>query len=68
MHRYGGVLFVTCGSVGTPKDGDPRVGFAGLTAVADSVAVSIERAEYDATAVAREMRTVGLPDELGAAA
>ena len=25
---YGGVLFVNCGSVGKPKDGDPRAGFA----------------------------------------
>ena len=24
IHEYGGVLFVNCGSVGKPKDGDPR--------------------------------------------
>jgi len=24
VHEYGGVLFVNCGSVGKPKDGDPR--------------------------------------------
>ena len=28
IHIYGGVLFVNCGSVGKPKDGDPRAGFA----------------------------------------
>ena len=30
VHEYGGVLFVNCGSVGKPKDGDPRGAFAVL--------------------------------------
>ena len=30
IHEYGGVLFVNCGSVGKPKDGDVRGGFAVL--------------------------------------
>jgi putative phosphoesterase len=64
VDEYGGVLFVNCGSVGKPKDGDPRASFAVLEATADDVSVSIERAAYDAMAVAREMRAVGLPDEL----
>ena len=28
VREYGGVLFVNCGSVGKPKDGDPRGAFA----------------------------------------
>ena len=32
VHEYGGVLFVNCGSVGKPKDGDPRAAFAILRA------------------------------------
>ncbi len=28
IHEFGGVLFVNCGSVGKPKDGDPRGAFA----------------------------------------
>jgi putative phosphoesterase len=64
VHEYGGVLFVNCGSVGKPKDGDPRAAFAVLEHGVDSVDVSIERAAYDAVAVAREMRSAGLPDEL----
>ena len=32
IHDYGGVLFVNCGSVGKPKDGDPRAAFAILEA------------------------------------
>ena len=64
VHEYGGVLFVNCGAVGKPKDGDPRASFAVLTARDGAVDVSIERVPYDAAAVAREMREVGLPDEL----
>src|SRR5512133_2778516 len=30
IHEYGGVRFVNCGSVGKPKDGDPRAAFAVL--------------------------------------
>jgi putative phosphoesterase len=63
VNEYGRVLFVNCGSVGKPKDGDPRGAFAVLTPSAGSVAVSIERVEYDADVVAAEMREVGLPGE-----
>ena len=35
----GGVLFVNCGSVGKPKDGDPRAAFASLRATAIPAAV-----------------------------
>ena len=64
IHEYGGVLFVNCGSVGKPKDGDPRAAFAVLEVRGDAVAPSIHRVAYDALAVAREMRAAGLPDEL----
>jgi putative phosphoesterase len=63
VREYGGVLFVNCGSVGKPKDGDPRVAFAVLRATGDSVSVSIERVAYDAGAVAAEVREAGLPGE-----
>jgi putative phosphoesterase len=62
--EYAGVRFVNCGSVGKPKDGDPRSGFAIVEAVAGEVLVEIERVAYDAEAVAARMREVGLPDEL----
>lgn len=61
VHLYGGVLFVNCGSVGKPKDGDPRGAFAVLTPNVDSV--SIERIEYDVDTVAGEVREAGLPGE-----
>jgi len=63
VHSYGGVLFVNCGSVGKPKDGDPRGGFAVLAAGATGVDVTIERFAYDAVAVAAAVREAGLPPE-----
>jgi len=63
VREYGGVLFVNCGSVGKPKDGDRRGAFAVLTAVAGGVGATIERVDYDAEAVAAEVRAAGLPGE-----
>jgi putative phosphoesterase len=64
VHEHGGVLFVNCGSVGKPKDGDPRGAFAILTDGEDAPGVTIERVEYDAKAVADEVSAAGLPAEL----
>jgi predicted phosphodiesterase len=63
VHEYGGVRFVNCGSVGKPKDGDPRAGFAVLREAAGRMDVTIERVAYDAAAVAREVAASGLPEE-----
>jgi putative phosphoesterase len=63
IHEYGAVLFVNCGSVGKPKDGDPRCAFAILESGAEGVHASIERVPYDAEAVAREVAASGLPGE-----
>jgi putative phosphoesterase len=64
VRSHGGVLFVNCGSVGKPKDGDPRGAFAVLEAGERGVEVTIERVEYDAAAVAADVRAAGLPGEL----
>ena len=63
VHEYGGVLFVNCGSVGKPKDGDRRAGFAVLRPGDTGLEVTIERVPYDAEAVAREVAAAGLPGE-----
>jgi len=63
VHEYGRVLFVNCGSVGKPKDSDPRGGFAVLRSSGGGVEVTIERVAYDAAAVAAEVRKAGLPGE-----
>lgn len=66
VREYGGVLFVNCGSVGKPKDGDPRAAFAVLEDADGRLSVTIERVPYDAAAVAREVEAVGLPPEFAA--
>ena len=63
VREYDGVLFVNCGSVGKPKDGDVRGAFAVLSPGRDGVDVTIERVAYDAPAVADEIREAGLPAE-----
>jgi predicted phosphodiesterase len=63
LHEYGGVLFVNCGSVGKPKDGDPRGAFAVLGAADGGVEVTIERVGYDTELVAAKVRDAGLPGE-----
>jgi putative phosphoesterase len=63
VHEYGGVLFVNCGSVGKPKDGDRRGAFAVLRPGVDHPEVTIERVDYDADAVARAVAAAGLPEE-----
>jgi predicted phosphodiesterase len=64
MREYGGLLFVNCGSVGKPKDGDPRGAFAVLDHDdAGHVRARIERVAYDVEAVAHEIAAAGLPTE-----
>jgi putative phosphoesterase len=63
VREFGDVLFVNCGSVGKPKDGDARGAFAILAATPGGIEVTIERVEYDAEAVAREVAASGLPSE-----
>jgi len=63
VHDYAGVRFVNCGSVGKPKDGDPRGAFAILEPAGATVDVRIERVAYDAATVAAEVRAAGLPGE-----
>ena len=64
IREYSGVLFVNCGSVGKPKDGDPRGAFAVLDLDdAGRVRARIERVAYDVEPVAREVIAAGLPAE-----
>ena len=53
-------LFVNAGSVGKPKDGDPRAGYV-LARFGASVEVEFRRVAYDAAAAARAVRVSGLP-------
>jgi len=58
----GGVLFVNVGSVGKPKDGDPRAGYAVLEFGAQPV-VTFRRVPYDVAAAVRAVLRSDLPDK-----
>jgi putative phosphoesterase len=64
-HReYGGVHFVNVGSVGRPKDGDPRAAYTMLRPAPDLVEAETVRVAYDAEETARAVLAAGLPVEL----
>lgn len=57
-----GVHFVNTGSVGRPKDGDPRAGYVVVEMTDDAVAVDFVRVEYDVARAATGVRQSTLPD------
>jgi len=66
-HRVvNGVTFVNTGSVGRPKDGDPRAGYVILSFGSGAIEVEIVRVDYDVDAAAEAVTAAGLPAELAA--
>jgi len=62
LRRYPGGMIMNPGSVGQPRDGDPRACFGILD---DSGMASIHRVEYDIAAVERAVEETELPRFLG---
>jgi predicted phosphodiesterase len=63
-HRaVGGVHFVNTGSVGRPKDGDPRAGYVVLIVNESGVAVEFIRVAYDVEEAARGILASELPND-----
>ncbi|HSH46765.1 MAG TPA: metallophosphoesterase family protein [Longimicrobiales bacterium] len=58
-----GVHFVNTGSVGRPKDGDWRAGYAVVWMAKETVDVSFVRVEYDLDRATAAIRESELPDE-----
>jgi predicted phosphodiesterase len=58
-----GIHFVNTGSVGRPKDGDPRAGYSWLEATPAGVHVEHRRVEYDVARAKAAILESGLPDE-----
>jgi putative phosphoesterase len=56
--RVAETLFVNTGSVGRPKDGDPRAGYV----ILDNGAVEFRRVDYDMQSAAQAIRESDLPD------
>jgi putative phosphoesterase len=59
--KVSGTLFINTGSVGKPKDGDPRAGYVLLTANRRPK-VEFRRVAYDVEAAAGAIRDADLPD------
>ena len=63
-HRtVGGVHFVNTGSVGRPKDGDPRAGYVLLDVAATGTHVEFIRVAYDVEKAAKAIEESTLPNE-----
>jgi predicted phosphodiesterase len=58
-----GIHFVNTGSVGRPKDGDPRAGYVRLTLGAGDAIVEHVRVPYDVEGATEAVRAAGLPDD-----
>lgn len=63
QRRIDGVLFVNTGSVGRPKDGDPRAGYVLLDADASGARAQVVRVDYDVERAARAILESDLPDD-----
>jgi predicted phosphodiesterase len=61
----GRVQFINTGSVGRPKDGDPRACYVSLAIDGSGVRVEFVRVAYDIDEAARAIRESELPDEFG---
>ena len=58
---FGGKIFINAGSVGKPKDGDPRACVALIDIGADNVSVEFLRVPYDVEKAAQAIAASGLP-------
>ncbi len=61
--RFPEGVVVNPGSVGQPRDGDPRAAYAVLET--DGLAVEERRVAYDIDAVVADVREAGLPEAIG---
>lgn len=62
-----GVHFVNTGSVGRPKDGDPRAGFVIVDLdTTGKISIAFERVEYDVRAASSAIRASELPNDFAA--
>jgi predicted phosphodiesterase len=58
-----GIHFINTGSVGRPKDGDPRACYVALDMSGDAPVVAFVRVEYDVERAVHAIAEHGLPAE-----
>lgn len=61
LYGYDGNVLANPGSVGQPRDGDPRASFGLLTLSPNEIKFDVQRVEYDVAAVAHSILRNGLP-------
>jgi putative phosphoesterase len=61
MKNFGGKTFINAGSVGKPKDKDPRACIAVIDLTSGTVAVDFVRVKYDVEKAAAAIVASGLP-------
>jgi putative phosphoesterase len=64
VYSFEKAILANPGSVGQPRDGDPRASFAILTISESKFSFEIKRVEYDIEAVAERIVQAGLPEFL----
>ena len=60
--RVSGTMFINCGSVGKPKDGNPDAGYV-ILSTGRKTEVEFRRVPYDVAAAAHAIRGSGLPHQ-----
>lgn len=61
LYTFEGEMLGNPGSVGQPRDGDPRASFAILTLTKEKFSFDVKRIEYNIDLVAQKIRQAGLP-------
>jgi predicted phosphodiesterase len=61
FYRFDGQVLANPGSVGQPRDGDPRASFALLTVSRDEVNFEVRRVQYNVRPVSERILRSGLP-------
>lgn len=67
VRRIGDLMLINAGSVGKPKDGDPRAGYALVEMAEGAIRAEIRRVDYDVEQAAQAVLAAGLPSEFAAA-
>ena len=62
--KHGEAMLLNPGSVGQPRDGDPRASYAMVEIAEGEINPRIHRVEYDIGGTQEKMRRLGLPESL----
>lgn len=66
FHRFGGRVIINPGSVGQPRDGDPRSSYMMLYLENGEISITHKRVDYNLEEVASQMRNLWIPEVLAA--